>query len=192
MKYTKRQKYLLVVFAVALVAFLADRIQLGLSTTPSQAEAAEGMDIGAILPAPGTAFSQENLADKLPGGRWALADRFEEIAKKHGLEITGVRDAFRPAESWVGKAPKKQQEAKPVDPDKARVEKFIKSHQLQGVVIADKSRGAIINGKYLIIGQEMDGFRLVEVNKNSVMMVMVSRGTRAVLTLAEGMVKADG
>ena len=189
MRLTKRQKYLLAVFAVALAALLADRIQLGLSSTPSQAEASVGMDIGAILPEAGVAFPKENLTVRPSGGRWALADRFEEIAEKHQLEMAGVRDAFRPAESWVGKAPKKP-EPKPVDPNKARAEEFIKSHRLQAVVIADTSRGAIINGRYLTIGQAIDGFTLVSVDTNSV--IMVSRGARAVLTLAEGAAGADG
>lgn len=193
MRRTKRQKYLLIAFAVALAAFLADRIQPGLGPSrPSQAEASEGMDIGAMLPESGAALLQEALAERLPGARWALADRLEEIAQKHRLELTGVKDAFRPAESWVGQPPKKKQEP-PVDPDKARkarVEQFVKSHQLQAVVIADHDHGAIINGRYLSVGQWMDGFKLESVYKKSV--VMVSQGAKAVLTLAEGVVEANG
>lgn len=190
MKRTKRRKYLLVVFAVALVAFLADRILPGVSPSrPSQAEASEGTDIGDILPESSAALLNEALADRLPGGRWALADQMEEIAEKHQLELTSVTDAFRPAESWVGQAPE-QKQVQPVDPNKARVEQFIKSHQLQAVVIADGSQGAIINGRYLTVGQEMDGFKLESVYKRSV--VMVSGGARVVLTLAEGAVEADG
>ncbi len=192
MKCTKRRKYLLVAFAVALAAFLADRIQPGVSPSrPSQAEASEGMDIGAMLPESSAALLQEVLAERLPGGRWALANRLEEIAEKHRLEVTGVTDAFSPAESWVVQAPKKkQQQAPPVDPVKARIEEFVKNHRLQAVVIADQDYGAIINGRYLSVGQWMDGFKLESVYKKSV--VMVSQGVKVVLTIAEGVVDAGG
>lgn len=188
MRRSKRQKFLLVAFALALAALLGDRIQPGVSTSgPSQAEASVGMDIAAMLPESAVALAQEIPAQGPPSGLCLLADRMEEFARKNQLELTGVTDAFCPAPSWVGRVPQKQR--RPVDPDKARVEEFIKSHRLQAVVVADRRSSAIINGRYLTLGQEMDRFKLVAVNKNSV--VMVSQGARVVLRLATGPIEGS-
>ena len=172
----------MIVFAVAIASFVADRVFLGLGPeTPEEAEASVGMDIAALLPESAAAFPEEILSDRPTTGRCKLADRLEEIAGKHRLELTDVKDAFRPGRSWRVEAPKKKAQL-PVKTDQVEAERFVKNHRLQAVVLADRRSSAIINGRYLTIGQEMDGFKLVAVNKNSV--VMASQGTQAVLRLA--------
>ncbi|MBL7133359.1 MAG: hypothetical protein ISS78_04620 [Phycisphaerae bacterium] len=179
----------MIVFAVAIASFVADRVLPGLGPeVPEGAEASVGMDIAAILPESAVAFSEESLSERPTTGRCKLADRLEEIAAKHRLELTDVKDAFRPGRSWIAQVPKKKAQL-PAKTDQAKAERFVKNHRLQAVVVADRHSSAIINGRYLTIGQEMDGFKLVAVNKNSV--VMVSQGARAVLRLAAGAADAD-
>ena len=192
MKLTSRQKVLLIVFGVAVAAFVVDRVYPGLGAgRPKEAEASVGMDIGAILPESAAAFPEDAILEVPPNGWSVLAGRLETAASTHQLSLDNVRDAFHPALSWVGKPQEKKKAQKQLAPsNENRVQEFLKNHRLQAVVVADGGGGAIINGRYLTIGQEIGGFTLVSVNKSSVALM---RGRlRVVLRLAGGAVDDSG
>jgi hypothetical protein len=74
-----------------------------------------------------------------------------------------VRDAFSLPASWLAEIhpenlPRSQQDA---------VAKFVRDHQLRAVAVQDQTRGALVDDHFIVIGQELDGFKLVAVDEGS-------------------------
>ena len=104
--------------------------------------------------------------------RVTIADRLDEVAK--GLDPADIRDAFELPSAW--RSPERGPE-----PGRYASERFLEAHALTGVMAAEKGGYAIIGGRMIFIGTEIDGFTLVSVGERSA--VLVSGPERIVLTL---------
>jgi len=155
MQLSKTQKIYLALGVIAVAAFVVDRVFLGSgSRGPAPARAAADT--------PGPAAAQPPPAPAPPlavprSDRPSLADRLDALAKDADVDVGRMRDAFVPPPSWI--AVTKSPEPEVVEPSAA--EKFAASHTLTAVLLAGKGGCAVVNGKVIQVGQEVDGFELV-------------------------------
>ncbi|MHC4427918.1 MAG: hypothetical protein ACYS0D_04850 [Planctomycetota bacterium] len=111
--------------------------------------------------------------------RAAIADRLDTVAQRRGFDLDRVPNAFAPPKSWL------VEEVRPSSPSsRVTAEMFEARHVLTGVMAAGDGGYAIIDGRTLFIGQELDGFELISVSERSA--VLVSDGERTELMLPEG------
>ncbi|KPK79719.1 MAG: hypothetical protein AMJ81_12905 [Phycisphaerae bacterium SM23_33] len=179
MTVSKTEKVYLGVLAMALGALVIDRTFLGSSqVTPSQAAAQQAAPSpqppqAAPVPPPGP---DEPAAPESP----ALAARLREAAGAEKPDYANVRDVFALSQGWLaelespatqpGTSAAKSVPARPV-------------HKLMAVMVGGESSYAIIDGKCLLVGQEMDGLKLISVEQNSA--VVEADGVRIQLPLQE-------
>jgi hypothetical protein len=72
-----------------------------------------------------------------------------------------ARDAFAPPESWLVLPKPAEAPAVAVAPADDPAEKFAREHKLTSVLLTGSGGIAIVNGKVLRVGQEVDRFRLL-------------------------------
>ncbi len=108
-----------------------------------------------------------------------IADRLAAVAEARSLDLSDVGDAFEPSAGWFdddGTAP--QQDLGGA----AAAATFVRSHRLMAVMAGGAKGSAIIDDKYLFIGQQLDGFRLVSVDARTA--VLESNGVRVELQVS--------
>jgi hypothetical protein len=90
-------------------------------------------------------------------------------------------DVFRVSTAWPGAvAPAAAAAAAAARPDP--VARFRAAHRLTGVLLSDDNRRAIIDGRSLAVGERLDGFTLLSVDKDRA--VLAAKEGRVTLTLA--------
>ncbi|MCP3904437.1 MAG: hypothetical protein GY715_12485 [Planctomycetes bacterium] len=178
MNLTKRQKSGAAIAIVCVTALAVDKVILSPPAGAVASTAAAPVPAVATIPVTPHDDAPDISVDG-PTPRAVLADRFETFAAARGLDASAVPDAFQTPSEW-------QQDDRPIVidvPESAEGAEFRRRHRLTAVM-ANGGRGlAIIDGRGLRVGQKLDGFELVEVNKRSV--VLVSAGLRVTLTLDE-------
>lgn len=174
---------------VALGGLAVDRLFLGGATGPETANAAAGT--------PSTAAQGLNLAGTLaprePGVAQLVARRLESMRETLDASGQGVPDAFADIFQVV---PYLAQVDAPEIPDEtpsrdAAIDRFMRAHRLQ-MVLVPRDGGepkAVINGQSLVLGQTLDGARLVEIGSGTVTFEL--EGQKVVLALTNAHAKAD-
>jgi hypothetical protein len=182
MNLTKRHKIFLAILGAGLAALLADRTILRPAGGPGAASAdpAQTYAITENLPfqASGDALAP---ADRSHGT--SLADRLaslvpqEEMVGPQGTSeaLTGIRNPFLLPPSWFGGS----DGADAPLPDV--VARFVGTHQLAGVVKSGGERRVLVNDRFLVVGEVLDGFTLVSIEDHSA--VFERDGMQAVLEL---------
>ena len=169
MTLTKKHKLYLALLALAIVGFMVDRLFLSSGVaSPKQAKAAPTAP-ATVAPAVTTVVS---LVASTPaagkseasGDSAIVADRLKALAKTLNLDPTEVRDAFKPSEDWTMSAPPPEPVA--ASQPKARAD-FARHHKLTAVLLSKAGGCAVVNGKVVEVGQELDGYRLVGLEANS-------------------------
>jgi len=164
------------VLALAVGAVIIDKAYLGPATGPASAMASD------VQPVDETPLTEPPAASTPPARQetkvsMSLADRLRKLAAQ--VQPDGTPDAFCPSQAWLEQATEKVQQEAP--PNLAQV--FAQTHELQSVIIiADEAR-AVVNDRYMAIGQSIDGFELKSVTPRWA--VFESDGQRAVLKLKE-------
>lgn len=182
MNLTKRHKILMAIFGAGLAALVADRTILRPAGGPGAASAdpAQTYAITQNLPfqASGDALAPANrshgmsLADRLA----SLAPQEETVAAQGTSEApTGIRNPFLLPPSWFGGS----EGADAPLPDV--VARFVGTHRLAGVVKSGGECRVLVNDRFLVVGQVLDGFTLVSIADHSA--VFERDGMRAVLEL---------
>jgi hypothetical protein len=174
-KLTQKQKIYVAVCGLAAGALVVDRLLPG----PEEVPAAEAIAVASV---PVPAATTDKPAAKSPGPNLvipagpSLASRIEEAARAQGYGGKVERDAFRIPDGWRPAA----EAASPIvaRPDS---DKFVREHRLTAVMTAGDRSVALVDGKPVQIGQVLDGFRLVSVEKSSA--VWECEGVRATLEL---------
>jgi hypothetical protein len=94
-------------------------------------------------------------APRLP----VISERLKALATGEDLDPARVREAFAPSDEWLAvlSAPKV---AAPL-PQADLPAEFTRKHKLTSVLLAGSAGCAVVDGKIVRIGQELDGFRLV-------------------------------
>lgn len=179
MTLSKRQKVLLASCAVLMAALVVDRVTSGSGglgpDTAVASPAIEPHDEPALLPVPPAEIPETGQEGRLD----CLADRLEDLAERHSLAGVAVADAFCPPPAWLApNGPVSVVETAGMD----RARDFAARHELKAVML-NHSAGAraIIGNRLLGVGQVLDGFKLVSVDKRSA--VLVSGDARVTLRL---------
>ncbi len=118
------------------------------------------------------------LAD-MPAEGSDIADRLAAVAEARSLDLSDVRDAFKPSPGWFGDDGTAQQQGL----DGAAAATFVRSHRLMAVMAGGANESAIVDDKCLFIGQQIDGFRLISVGARNA--VLESNGVRVELQLSQ-------
>jgi hypothetical protein len=183
MNLSKSRKVMLGLLGLAAVAFAADKLLRGGATLQPNAAAAQtlpGGTVPALQPAAPAATEEAKAAPAL----LSVAERLKGLAETSGLNPTLARDAFVPPESWIPEAPP------PASTPAAPVVKvdpaadFARNHKVTAVILVGNAGSAIIDGKVVQIGQELDGFTLVRMAAGSVVFKAISGSSEVELRLA--------
>jgi hypothetical protein len=166
MSSTKQRKVYVAVLGLALGGLAVDRLVLdGGATGPRDAAAAIAA-AGAPAPAAASPAGLNTLVSPAASRGPTLAARLEHIGKEHRLDPMCIDDAFRPSLAWpkpASPAASDRPKAAEVDPTQA----FLKAHRLMAVVQNTTGGAAIVNGRTLTVGMEIDGFKLVRITRRS-------------------------
>ena len=180
MKFSGKRKACIAVALLALAAFLVDRLLLGYGdgqTSPSRSKAAEvAAPLERPTAAPAQAQAKAAVSSRQHGP--SLADRLEAAGQKTA-DLSAVRDAFRPAPEWVAELRPEAQQVRTV----SAAESFLHQHRLTAVMTDGNGGQAVVDGKCLRIGQEIDGFVLSSVGRRTA--VFTSGEVSVELKLAE-------
>ena len=179
MQLTKKRKIMAVVLGAAVGVFLVDRVLLGYGPAgPEQAQASSAFDlqgVASIL----QGFHPEDEPELNPQEEVMLSDRLEGLADDRAFDPLAVRDAFRPGDAWGGFGPA---EGAPTISGEASA--FADQYKLTATAVSGQGGMAIVNGQCLVVGQSLDGFRLVSVGRESA--DLVSGELRVRLHLSKG------
>ena len=180
---TRRRKALAAVLGIAMAVFMADRV---MGWFPGPEQAAASVPLGVSL---GQEFSEEMRATaaltNIPPAPRTLAARLHELAGADGLDAASVTDAFCPSEAWIAKPRPKEPTAATAQPDLAglRVRQFAERHKLTATAVGPDGGMAIIDGQCLVVGHQMDGLKLVAVDRSSA--TLEADGIKVKLSLAK-------
>jgi hypothetical protein len=160
---------------------------LGYDQISAGPQAAGANEADTLLVAPSSAKPQAAVVVQTasPGASVSeagIADRLQEVAQAHPFNFEATRDAFTPAEAWVAARPA-------VGQADANADEFVKKHRLMSVMVVGRTATAQIDGKLLRLGEEIDGFKLVSITKESV--ILYGDGVRAELRFIEPSNKSE-
>jgi hypothetical protein len=152
--------------AMALVAFVVDRLFFpseAMKPASAVASSAQSEKVSGTLrlKVPDT-FSDSGPAaspDPPPAPRLpVISERLKALATGGNLDPACLREAFAPSDEWLAvlSAPKV---AAPL-PQADLAADFTRKHKLTSVLMAGSAGCAVVDGKIVRIGQELDGFRL--------------------------------
>ena len=161
MNLSRNQKRYAYILGACALAFLVDRLFL----STGEAEAGEQEGPGATTPATATTRDPLLIAS-IP--RTPLADRFATLAEERSIDLTNMSDPFQVPAEWYPDEPGATGPV--VETDHPDVDVFRKTHRLNAVMALESGGHAIVDGRRLGIGQELDGFRLVEIRSRSIML----------------------
>lgn len=174
MRLTTSHKIYASVLGVALVAFALDRAFLapgGAEAGETTPDAAGDTDTVQMLP------PVKLIPVAAPTTR-TLALSFRELAERRGLKLEDMSDPFTVPPHWL---PDQATVRIGTSTDVSPGRRFLAAHQLNAVLANEQGGAAIIDGKRFRIGQELDGFRLVLIQRRSV--VLEGEGVRVMLSL---------
>lgn len=166
MALTKRQKTLIGIFCVALVVVVAERVLVGPRGGPDAASADSLEEVVEAV------LSEE---DQPEAESPSVAERLRDLAAGEEPNLAQLRNPFSLPASWF---PRAVQGSAAVEDAAAR---FVRTHQLTAVVMDGPRSGALIDNRFLVPGQVLDGFRLVSVADRSA--VFEGQGRRVTLEL---------
>lgn len=179
---------LVCVLAVGLLALVVDRVFLDHPAGPDEA-AAQQPEPSSRPPRPapragGAAAPRQAATPPAPQpDTQSLAARLEAAAKTIDPDLSNSRDGFTMPEAWWAE----MQPPPAVEPSQAQQPAPTKEYKLMAVMVSDRGEGrhAIIDGKCLLLGEELDGLKLVSVTQQSAVLAGVGDGVRIELKLQE-------
>lgn len=157
MRLSKQQKVYLAILALVLGVLIMDRVFL--SHKSPTAEASVHSD---PVPDESILEATDSPDPNSQPSRIKLAQRLEALWPDESLGLDEARDAFSLSTAWL--ADVRAQGPLPVGDAAAR---FAKNHQLRAVLIESQTSSAVVDNKFLMLGQELDGFKLVAVDEDS-------------------------
>jgi hypothetical protein len=177
MKLTGKHRAYGSVLALGVIALTVDRMFLQPDQTVAGRLPAEHYAVSRPMQTPDPGPESHPVAS-VSNPRAVIADRLEDVARARRLDLERVPDAFVPPTEWLSV---ETPEVRPAN--RMSAETFERTHVLTGVMAAAGGGYAIIDGKTLFIGMELDGFTLVSVSERSAL--LESDGERVELMLRE-------
>lgn len=170
MTLTKRQKMLSAVFVLGLGGLVMDRTILRPQGGPQAASA------GSLSTATGAVSASGNTpAAEEPPAPLGVAERLNRLSAGKETGPEELRDPFALPLSWSDSGAGAGEKT----PDSMRI--FVQKHQLKAVVVQSGESSALIDDKFLVPGQSVDGFTLVSVDQRSA--VFERDGKQVILNL---------
>lgn len=170
MNLTKRNKTLLGVFFIGLIALAADRTILRPQGGPGAASAAaESGDAGLLS-------SNVPVLQTQPGEA-GLAGRLDGLWSQKEPEFERIRNPFALPPSWF------ETPGAPGERLTDAAARFIRTHPLAAVVVNGEQSYALVDDKFLVPGQTVDGFTLLSVGGRSA--IFEREGEQAILELTD-------
>ncbi|MCX5654453.1 MAG: hypothetical protein NTY65_07380 [Planctomycetota bacterium] len=169
---SKSQISLLAVLGMSVIGMLVDWFILPSSDSLAPAKAAASAPappaaaapVGASPAAAAPAKAAGAPAASVPGAvRIPLAERLKALALED-RDPTAIREAFAPSAAWLASL----EVAKPGGvprPDSAL--DFSQQHKLTSILRRGSAGSAIVNGKVVEIGEQVDGYRLIGLTADS-------------------------
>ena len=162
MKLNESQKVYVIILAVAAVGLLVDRVLLAPGASgPVQVQAGAVHTTPSGRPQPPTT--------EPPAATASVAKRLARFNDVRQFDITTVREALSPSPAWLAElqpsepGPKASQPVAVAPVQMSPAERFIQRHRLKSTIRRDNGGWALIDGHIVEVGQEFDGYRLVEV-----------------------------
>jgi hypothetical protein len=150
MKLSTNNKIYVGILGLAILALGFDRLFLGPEAAVPAHVSAAGSPGTVGTPAAASACPAQESQSSIQ----TLAKRLETAGQRGGLDPRSMRDAFVPADSWLGRTPVAPQA------QAAPTKTFAQLHELTSVVCAEEGGSAVIDGKVMQVGQELSGYRL--------------------------------
>ena len=179
MSITPKQKVYGCVLVVGLSAFAADKTLFAPGDAAAQDLSVSEYAITSSTSVLDAARSDLTAMADVPAEGSDIADRLSAVARS--LDLTDVRDAFKPSPGWIGDDGTVQQQQDLRDGPVAAT--FVRSHRLMAVMAGGSNGSAIVNDTCLFIGQQIDGFRLISVGARNA--VLESNGVQVELQLSQ-------
>ena len=154
---SRQQKVYLAILAVTCGGLVVDRLFLRGQTVTAQAP-----DYSSPLPGEPNSRATYLPDPNSPSPSMKLAQRLEILWPDEGLGLDEARDAFSLSPAWRASASVQN----PMAGGNAAL-RFASNHQLKAVLVDGKMRSAWVDNHLLILGQELDGFKLIAVDEDS-------------------------
>jgi hypothetical protein len=159
MKLNKRQKLLVCLAGLAVIALLVDKFVLRGEGDlgPSAAEADQGSPLSAPAPTPGgpeePLIAPKSTIDERLAAYDAVNPRRDPFVLSEAMRAT------------LAAAAEQQKEAQQVhpQPETTPADEFAAAHRLEAVLISESGQLAIVDGRPIRVGESLDGFRLAGV-----------------------------
>jgi hypothetical protein len=179
---------LIAVLVTSVIGFVVDKLLLD-SGAPEAARAAvsasrpqlpavpAAKSVSAAVPVAAAPVSAAPAAAKAAGAPLvfaagptpvSLADRLKSLALAD-REPTSIREAFAPSSAWLA-ALEDAKPAPPAEPTAAAADStadFTRQHKLTSVLRRGNAGSAIVDGKFIEIGEQVDGYRLIGLTADS-------------------------
>jgi len=159
---------MIAVLGMSVIGFLVDKVLMDSASPKTARAAAPAAARVASDRAPAAGLVKLAGAPQLPAPgatRTPLAERLEALTLPDG-EPTGIREAFAPSAAWLASL----DEAKP-KPSGARepdsTADFARQHKLTSVLRRGNVGSAIVDGKVVEVGEQLDGYRLTGLTADS-------------------------
>ena len=166
MTLTRKRKALLVLLGLGLTAVAVDRVFILDSSAEGGHYAVAGPQGASPFAAVETAGTPSiNVADPAASGPppVPLVDRFEAAAAKHDYDLWNVADAFKVPEFWEQSA-----STDAAEPPALTANAFVRRHRLNAVMVGRGRAYAVVDGRLLYAGDEIDGYRLISIEERAV------------------------
>lgn len=173
MNLTTKQKVYGGLLILAVGAVLVDRVIIGIDVASPQQASAKAVQPPVAVDGVAGVGSLEDVA--VPDRDQLIASRLAAVAQQQGLEFGDLRDGFEPAQSWLGK-PQQAADAQ------LTPEAFRGRYPLMAVFTTAGKSYAVVGGQTLRVGQALEGFKLVAIQRRRVL--FVSAHGRVVLKLS--------
>jgi len=106
-----------------------------------------------------------------------IAHRLAGAAQREKVGIIGLRDGFKPTESWIGKP----SSTRSVTSSEFTESDFRNKYPLMAVITTDGKSYAIVGGHTLYVGQKIKGYKLIKIQERQA--VFELNETRITMTL---------
>jgi len=169
MRLSRQQKVYLAILAVTCGGLVVDRLFLRGQTVTAQGPAPASAEASPLPGEPNLQTIDRPIGParggpdpNLPSPSMKLAQRLEMLWQEEGLDLDEARDAFSLPPAWRASASAQN----PMAGDNAAL-RFASNHRLKAVLVDGKMRYAWVDNHLLILGQELDGFKLIAVDEDS-------------------------
>lgn len=163
-KSSRERNVFIGILGVALTGLAVDRVFLGSGATGPAAASAAAEEFAVDPFSDLLEVELAEAADEPEPLTSALAGRLEAFTRSGEHELGDLPDIFEPSASWRS-APSSEGAvaARPASASEA----FQAAHRLNAVMLSDSKPGAVVDGRFLTIGQDLDGFVLTSVSERS-------------------------